>query len=124
MESASQLADGLVCIQQCSGGVSAESDDNLRLHRFQLPLEVWQATDYLVRAWVAVVRRTAFQYVAYENILAIQSHRVYYFVEQFSGSSDEWSSLGVLVGTWCFADKDNPRSGIAFAWDSIFSCFA
>ncbi len=59
VELATQLAYWFVGIQQCSGCMSAQSDNNLRLYYLNLSLQIRQTVYYLVRTWVAIVRRTA-----------------------------------------------------------------
>ncbi len=51
-----------------------QCDNNIRVDYFELLLKKTDARFLFVWFWIAVVRRPAFEDIAYENIFAIQPH--------------------------------------------------
>jgi hypothetical protein len=114
VEPASQLAYRLRGVQQRPGGVSAQSNDNLGLDDFNLPLEKGQAAYNLFGAGVAIVRRAALQDVADEDIASPEPTGSDDFVQELTRPADKRTSLCVFIGAGSLSDEHNARVGIAF----------
>jgi hypothetical protein len=93
--------------------VSAQSHNNLGIYQLNLSLKIWQAANYLVRPRVTIARRAALQNIAYKDVTSFQAAGVDYFIQQFSGSSNERSPLSIFVGTGCFSNKEYASVRIA-----------
>jgi len=119
VESASELAYRLCCVEQCPCGVGAEGDDDVGVNDFDLSLEVGQAAYYFIGFWVTVVGWSAFQNVAYPDVAALEAAGGDDFVEELSCPADKGSALCVFVCTRAFSDEHNSGVRGAFAGHGV-----
>src|SRR6056297_1088813 len=124
MKTPSQLTYWLISVQQSPGGMRAESNYYFRLNNIELTVQKMYTICDFIRFRIAISGRTAFKNIAYKNILSLETHRVNDLFEQLARPADKRSALFVLVCAGSFTNKNNPCSGITFAWYRTISCFA
>src|SRR5882757_1505503 len=112
---AAEMRDAAIGLQQSLRRGGPETDDYFRPQHVQLAKQKWRASFDFVFFRLTISRRTAFYDVADVHVAALQAHGFDHLGQKFSGTADEWQSLGVFVRAWSFADKNELRGRAAVA---------
>ena len=99
--------------------MASQGHDELRVDGLDLPLEIGQAVDDLLGSRIAVLRRSALQDVADEDLLALQAAGGDDLVEKLPRPADERPALGVFIRPRGLADEHDPGPRIALAGHGI-----
>src|SRR6266545_7906965 len=91
-----QRADGCAGLEQRLRRRTAERDNEARRDGLDLSVEERQALGHLVRLWIAIARRAAFEHVGDVDGVARPPHRLDHAVEELAGGADERLAAAVL----------------------------
>jgi hypothetical protein len=101
------------------GRAQAESANDLGANRFDLPEQEGRTCGCFVRLRRPVLRRATLYDVADVNLIPVETDCEDHFIEQFSGSADERTSLPVFIEPRAFADENQAAFGRTFAKHQI-----
>jgi hypothetical protein len=94
------------------------------IYQFDLFVEIWLALLHFGAFGAAIVRRTAFDYIADEYILSLESDGLEDFGEQLACTAYERPALGVFVSAGTFAYDHYFGVWVALAENEFIAGFA
>src|SRR5919106_4567134 len=106
VESTAHLAEGGRALQQILTGDPSNSQDDLRFKPLDLALEKRRAARHLLRPWIAVIGRTAFEDVGNKDLFSFEAERPQHGIQQLSCAPHKGLALPILISTWCFTDDE------------------